>query len=181
MPSLNRLHVLLLVALLCCGQQAWAGVTVRFEPSEVTYYEEDLFTLDLVADISDPVIGWGLDLTIEDPLVLSLNGPPMIGPLWYEGYAPDGDGLVGLAFDTGISGNDILLATISLQAVTMGDTDLYASVTPGDLTEGFPLDPTGFADVTFESGHVIVIPEPAAVVLLAAGGWLVVRFRRRRG
>jgi len=48
------------------------------------------------------------------------------------------------------------------------------------LTEGFPLDPTGFADVTFEGGHVRVIPEPTTMILLAMLGLLGLRWPRER-
>ena len=48
-----------------------------------------------------------------------------------------------------------------------GETDLFLNVTPGDHTEGFPLDPTGFANVTFETGHALV-PDPSALSIILA-------------
>ena len=38
--------------------------------------------IDIVADISDPVIGWGIDLIIVDSTVLALSAIPTIGLLW---------------------------------------------------------------------------------------------------
>jgi hypothetical protein len=176
MSLTNRSAIVFLLVLLSHQHVAQATVTVRFEPSDLAVDVSDAFTLDIVADIPDPVLGWGLDLAL-DPTIASLVGVDAIGPLWTPAFAPDGDGLAAIAFPSSISGNDVLLATLSFSALALGETDLLLSVTPGDLNEGFPLDPTGFADLIFESGHVTV-PEPAA--LLLAAGMLTVMQRRRR-
>ncbi|MEE9294619.1 MAG: PEP-CTERM sorting domain-containing protein [Phycisphaerae bacterium] len=89
--------------------------------------------------------------------------------------------MAALAFPDSIAGDDILLATITLSADALGETDLLLSTTAGDLTEGFPLDPTGFAGITFEPGHVTVIPAPGTVLLgmigLGVAGWAKRRHR----
>ena len=154
-------------------------------PSELSVELGEVFNIDIVADIPDAVVAWGLDLTIEDAIVLSPVGDPVIGPLWIAGYAPDGDGLAGLTYPSSVVGNDILLATITFSADAVGETDLLLSddnppphlSPPNDLTEGFGLDPTGFAEVTYQPGHVEVVPEPATLILLAFGGLLA--FRKR--
>lgn len=166
---------------LACVSAATAGlVTVRFDPPDQTVNLGDPFSVSLVADISDPVLGWGLDFTIANPSVAALSGPPVIGPQWFPFSTPDGDGLGGIAFPNSISGNNVLLATLNFTADSLGDTNLLLSVTPGDLTEGFPLDPTGFATLSFEPGHVTVIPEPASVAILAFAGLGAIRPVRRR-
>lgn len=183
MPLSNRLSIALLVILLGWGQLSWGTVIARFDPAADTQMVGSSFTIDIVADIpeTEPVLGWGLDLTIDDPAIISQVGSPVIGPLWYATYAPDGDELAALAFPDNVWGDDVLLATITFSADVIGQTDLILSVTDGDLTEGFPLDPTGFAEVTFEPGHVTVIPEPLAVILLAMMlGLLAIRRRWHR-
>jgi len=182
MRSINHWYIALLVVCLCCARQSWATVIVRFDPSDKTVDRniEPTFTVDIVADIPDPVVGWGLDLTIDDPAIISQVGAPAIGSQWSAGSAPDGDRLVGVAFPNSISGTDILLATITFSADALGETDLLLSITPADLTEGFPLDPTGFADVTFEAGHVTVVPEPITLALLAVGSLVPLNRRRRQ-
>lgn len=178
MSSLNRWALVLFVGLVCSHSTAGGDVTVRFEPADVVVDVGNLLEIAIVADISDPVLGWGLDLAVYDPAILSLVGISAIGHLWIPGTAPDGDGLVGLAFPNSVSGNDILLATLTFSADAIGETDLYTFTTPTDLTEGFPLDPTGFADVIFEPGHVTVVPEPLTFWLLAMSGLAAMKRRR---
>lgn len=139
-------------------------VCVRFEPalSEIILGHD--FEIDIVADINNPVVGWGLDVTVATPGVITSAGDPDIGPSWFAVNAPDGDKLAGLAFPNGIVGTDVLLATLHFTADADGETDLLLSVTPGDNSEGFALDPSGFGTYLFESGHVYV-PEPTSLAI----------------
>lgn len=165
-------------AMLCWAQPSWGGVIVRFEPDQAVLSLGDTSEVQIVADISEPVVGWGLDLTF-DGMIVSQVGSPMIGSAWLEVLAADGDGLAAIAFPPSISGTGILLATVLFSGDMTGETDLIASITIGDLAEGFPLDPSGFAAITFENGHVTVIPEPGTLVLAALGGLAVMRRTRR--
>lgn len=167
------------VIVACCNPQpSWASIIVRFDPPSTTVNLGDGFDVQLRADIGDAVIGWGLDVGF-DPGVLSVTAPPAIGPTWSAAYAPDGDGLVGLAFPDNVTGNDILLATLHLKATTVGETDLVPSITTGDLAEGFALYPTGFAQLTFQPAHVkVIVPEPATLILLASASLAFLGGRR---
>jgi hypothetical protein len=159
----------------------WAvPVTVFFEPSASVVDPGDIFTVDLKADIPDPVLGWGLDVSF-DTAILSL-GSITIDPLWFPGTSFDGDGLVGLAFPTAISGTDIRLAQLTFTGLSPGTTSLVASATALDFTEGFALFPTGFADVTFVEGSVSVTPEPGTFLLMSTGLLVMLGYgwRRRR-
>jgi hypothetical protein len=169
---------LALIMVAAGGSPAWPSVLVRPDPLEVVAAPGELFEIRILADIPEPVVGWGLDLGYDSG-VLSLAMAPVVGPLWVEVLAPDGDGLAGYAFPSSISGQSILLATLVFWAEQAGETDLIVSVTPGDLTEGFPLDPSGFADAVFEPGHVAVVPEPVPIAL-AGLGWAVLSAHARR-
>jgi hypothetical protein len=163
----------ILLVMLFCFMPAFCWglpVSVTFEPLDSQIKVGDIFTVDLVADIPEPVLGWGLDLSY-DLAVLNLVGMPTFGPDWIAGLAADGDGLAGLAFPSPVSGSDILLASLSFEALAPGVSALAASTTPGDFTEGFPVYPAGFANVDFIDGSVTVspVPEPATILLLISG------------
>ncbi len=155
-------------------------VCVRFEPPDITVPLGDTFTIDLVADLNVQVLAWGLDLTVLAPGVVVQSAAPSIGPDWFAASAPDGDGLAGLAFPDAVIGPGIILATLTLTAAAIGETDLLAGTTPEDFSEGFGLDPAGFAVVSFASGHATVVPEPASVLFAAAIGLVAGRLTRRR-
>ncbi len=177
MFSLNRLVFGVAVLSSCLVWNAFGAVLVEVRPASSEVTAGQGFTVDIVATIPEPVVGWGLDLRY-DHAVLGTVGAPAIGPAWLAAVTLDGDGLAGLAFPAGISGTDILLATVSLSAVAPGQSDLTLSVTPDDLTEGFPLDPTGFAAMDLRSAHVTVVPEPGGALLLALVAGLTIRRRR---
>lgn len=176
-----------LLFLLCfIPASSWAApVTVSFEPQYSVVFVGDVFAVDLVADIPDPVLGWGLDVTF-DTSVLDLSGVT-VDSAWFPTSGFDGDGLAGLAFPMPVYGDDILLATLTFEAIALGTSDLTSNITLGDLTEGFPLFPTGFAEVTFQAGSVNAVPVPAtipATILLFSSGLIGLaglrkRFRKR--
>ncbi len=143
--------------------------------------------VEIVADIpmEDAVIGWGLDLSIDSLSIAGLVGPPVIGPAFDPALAIDGDALAGLAPTppgVGIWGDDVVLATVLIQGLSLGSTGLTLSDdNPADLTEGFAVEPppTGvFADVVYDAGSLAVVPEPASLALLVLGGLATLRRRR---
>ncbi len=175
----------LLLAL--AGSPAASAAVVELSLSAPTTRIEvgQRFSIDILADIPDPVSGWGLDLGL-DAAILQLVGTPAIGSAWTALAAADGDGLAGLApFPGSVSGSDILLARLELEAIGPGLAALMLSVTPGDLSEGLPLGfpaaPGSFAELSFSDLTVEVAAAPAAPTLLLLGGGLaLLRLRRRR-
>lgn len=152
-------------------------VFVRVVPASQTVDLGAEFSVDIVADFDVPILGWGLDLDFDTGALTESVGSPVIGPDWIPVSSADGDGLAGAAFPSGIMGTDILLATVTLTAGALGLFDLVLGTTPGDLTEGFAIDPTGFGVPEYTDGEVLV-PEPSTAALLLVG--LVVLGRRSR-
>ncbi len=178
MMTLVRHKILVaLAAAFLFAPSAWGGIVVQFDVADVTVDRGDVFTLDIVAEIDQPVLGWGLDLTIDDLTIVSTVGLPTIAPTWNAvPFTADGDGLAALAFPTGISGTQTL-ATVTFSANNLGDTFLYLGADDDGLTEGFPLDNAGFADITFRPGHVNVVPLPGTALLVLAGAGVACRRR----
>lgn len=172
---------------LLANPSARGTIIVRFDPPQNQVNHGETLMVNLVADLgNEPVIGWGLDVAF-DPVLLSQVGGPAIGPFWETTYTPDGDGLTGSVnpfsdpdqdgtFGS-VSGNDVLLATLTFLAVGLGQTNLTASYTLTDLNEGFPLDSTGFATVIFQPAQIQVTPEPTTVALIVAGAFFWARRR----
>jgi hypothetical protein len=169
-----------LLAGLLSGPALAATVDVYLVPQDSVIGLGDTVMVDIYADISDPVLGWGLDLDAGNPAVADKTGNLSIGGAWNPAAANDGDDLAGLVPfpPVGISGNGILLASVEFQGLSLGLTTLeLGDDYPNDLSEGFALDPTGFADVTYTNGSIRVVPEPAALGLLVLGGLVALRRR----
>ncbi len=167
----------LLAMLMCLAGSAHATPIVSVVPSSPLVGDGESFTVQLIADLDEPVVGWGLDLSVLGPANLD-PGPPAIGPLWTPLAAPDADGLAGQAFPTPISGTGVLLATLSFTATGPGSIAFQAEISDGDLSEGFALHPIGFAeDPVLEGATVTVLPEPAALLLLGLGALALGRRR----
>lgn len=189
---MRKLFWLVLILLTALGV-SWAQtapVTVFFNPSSQTVNVGQTFTVNIVADIPNPVLGWGLDVNV-DPARLIRTGVVVNDPPWSAVAAGDGDDLAGLALPP-VSGNGVVLATLTFQAQATGTVPLIASVTADDLTEGFPLVSSGFATINFIPGSVTVagggaptanIPalSPLGLALLASLlGMIGVKIRRRK-
>jgi len=166
----------ILLGLIMCMPLSAEAVMVSLLPSSTDIHVGDVFSVDIVADIGamEPVLGWGLDMQNPSGL-LTQTAAPVIGSDWFPASGLDGDGLAGLAFPMPVAGDDILLASLTFEAIGAGIATLMPTYSPGDLTEGFPLAPPnlGFADVDFMGltltvrDHVVnVISAPGTAVLM---------------
>jgi hypothetical protein len=169
-------------------------VIVSFDILDSEIYVGDQFSVNLVADIPDPVFGFGLDVNFSDSII-GLVFPPTVGSSWNPIFSLDGDGLAGLAplapfpLPSFVFGSGIVLANFTFDAISAGSTVLEASLTSWDLSEGFslafPALPGSFAEVSFLNTTVSVldvapVPEPATLLLLFVGIIALVSFRSYR-
>ena len=166
--------IMWLTALVCLlPLNGWSAI-MSVEPSDSIVNVGDTFTVDLVADLAlgESVLGWGLDLTFDDA-VFSQIASPTIGSNWIPVMALDGDGLAGLAFPFPVSGTDVLLATLSFEAISVGTVNFVLGVTNGDLTEGlplaFPAPPGTFTELTFNNASVTSVPGPSTILRMLTG------------
>ena len=154
----------------------------------------DSVTLSIVANEipvgmdSAGLFGFGFDLTFDDSIVST--SPASAGSLWdAAGFANSSSTMssVGLSanrffeFD-GPSGDEILLATIELTAMTVGVSTLnltWFTGGPGDnaLFDGTALDGS---PSFFVGGSLTVIPEPSTGLLTGLGLLGLSKFARSR-
>ena len=171
---------------------AWAApalavIDVYLAPADSYTTVGGTVAVDILADIpvGEPIVGWGLDLSVDLPVGHVVAGSVVVGPLFDAVPTADGDALAGYVHLDSLSGNGVLLATVTLMGdalgdspLTLGDNNAFPHVAPpADLTEGFGLDPSGFADVVYHAGVLHVIPEPATFALLVLGGLALARRR----
>lgn len=168
-----------LAAIACiAAAPAYGTVTLHFVPQNtVIPVVGNTANVEVRADFTQDIAGWGLDLNVFDTGVADLIGFS-IGPAWDPVLASiDGDLLGGTSVAGVPAGAGILLATLTFQANGLGTTPISLS-TSGDEDEGFALnDLSGLDAVNFANG-TITVPEPASLVLIALGG--IVALRRRR-
>ncbi|MGD8451075.1 MAG: hypothetical protein PVJ57_04600 [Phycisphaerae bacterium] len=160
---------------LFCVMPASADVIVRLEPAHPVVVVGESVSVDIMATFDEPVTAWGLDLTNAEPTYAAWTATS-IGDDWDKPLETlDGDGLAGLRFPSGISG-DVLLATLTFEGLTEGETLLTLSSGPEE-DEGILLASGSMADVQFTSATLTVVPEPATASLLLSALFLLPRRR----
>ncbi|CAG0983593.1 hypothetical protein PLCT2_02055 [Planctomycetaceae bacterium] len=170
--------VLVLAFALLIPGMSWSSVLVSYDPPSQVKYAGNTFTVDIMAHIpsDEPVLSWGLDLSFDDT-ILALIGAPVIGPQWTAGPDPvvtGGmvDGLTGFAFPDPVTGDDILLATLSFKALAPGMSALMAGYDDPDFEGFWPEDGEPYLVQFVQGSSVTVmeaIPEPSSLLLMAAG------------
>lgn len=163
--------------LLAVGTRAGAEASLRFALPDTAVVVDGALelapgeTVDLQVrgDLGQAIVGFGFDL--EGDSLLLARDATAIGPDWFAVSALDGDDLAGLAAPPGVSGVDVLLATLTLRALVGGTTLLSLGISADDPSEGFALQAIGaFDGVVFPDPlGVRVVPEPSTGALLALG------------
>lgn len=165
-------------ALLIAGISGAAGadVIVSVVPEQNLLSVGQSTMVNVYADITggDFVTAWGLDIASSELSVGTLTFSSL-GPSWTLGPNPDGDGFTGFNL-SGISGNNVLLASFEFTALSEGVTFISLSQTLGDPTELFqgqcPETPT------LQGATISVVPAPGAATVLAGLGLCALRRRR---
>jgi hypothetical protein len=132
----------------------------------------------LLADLPDPVLGFGVDVESGSSL-LSLTSFS-VGPLWFPAPGPKTDDVYGIAFPSAISGTGVLLADVTFTAHGSGSSTLIAAYDSRNLAEGFPLIAAGY-DPSNLVDEAPQVPEPSVLALVGIGLCWVVLYRIRAG
>ena len=156
------------LAALTSVQIASADVMVWFDPASPSVGVGDTVAVDIMANFDDPVVGWGIDLVIDQPGYADWVNTT-IGGAWDATTTLDGDGLAGLNFPNAQSGS-VLLATVTFEGLAIGQTPLILGAGPEE-DEGFLLESGVLAEnIQFIPGCLTVIPEPGGIALLSLVG-----------
>jgi len=189
----GRLTILFLVV----GTLVWMAptqgyaVSLQFSSTTVTASEGTSFTVDLLADIgvSEQIIGWDIDLLYDSSQVMFTGG--VVGSSWNSVFpVPDDDVSLaalapfGLPPGQGIWGDDVLLATLSFDCLSVGTSLL--DIGADDPLEGFQLAAVpAFASWSSEAATVDQepvsqpVPEPCTLLLMGAGLACLAGLRRK--
>lgn len=175
------------IAMLSCGSAMAAGIDVTLAPDAEEYVVGDTVLVSVLATPEAPLVGYGFDLVMDDPSILTYEGFDA-GDAFTRVSSRDGDGLAALSFMGGMTGPDLLIGVVTYTAVDAGEVTLDLGITAGDLSEGFGSNGEGiFLDLNSSpatitvmdfpvAGDTPVIPEPATMAMLA-GGLLLLRRR----
>jgi len=170
MKSLFRIIAGLFLLGLPGATATMAGqVALRFDPPTPTVGSGGVITARVLADIPNPLIGYGLDLQF-DKVAISFDSVD-IGPSWFSATSSDGSPIVGLAFPGPVSGTDVALATLHLhvnQGQCKGTTALALNARPDDLTGGFALVNGGFDNFAPLSATISLVDVTPPVIANAA-------------
>ncbi|MEE9295116.1 MAG: hypothetical protein V3W34_09195 [Phycisphaerae bacterium] len=197
-PQRGRLLCAALMSLcILVGPASAEVIDIRLETATDTYNPGDVVDVDILASTSSLLVAYGFDLDADANL--SYTGFDPASGFVGVSATPDGDGIVGLSFSGGVEGVDVLLGTAHFSAVSIGAAIIELTMTPNDLTEGFARFGSGFFDISTAplalsivapDGPITLsgggggggggnpsVPEPANVVLIASGLFVVVRRR----
>lgn len=181
---MRRLLLVVVIGLAAAMEIAWGNtVVVSADPPSPVFNMGDVFSVELFADLPDPIIGWGFDV-FYDTSSVSLNSF-VAGPLWFPVSNPsDANEVGGLAFPTPVGGPDVLLGTLSFTALKTGSITLDLAYDPNDPTQGFALLDGEFDPSNLRIESASTVPEPRDLIWLVAMGLVAIgaahQVRRQR-
>lgn len=162
---------------------AWAAPTIDLQVSDSTLTVGEDFSISvLVSNIesTDQLLAFGFDVA-ADPLFSFLGGAINTAIFTDDSiFFPTTD-VAGSAFPA-ISGDNILLATLSFKAVSAGTASIgiFADAADFGLYEGLFTENSIFAISNVKNLNVSPVPEPETWGMLLSGLGLVVFAARRK-
>lgn len=168
---MKRIFVIFVFICLVPGS-SWSMTTLGYALNDADP-NDNSFTVELFADFTDKILGWGLDFNFNNT-ALNLTNTVINSACWSATSSVDGDGLAGIAKNLQpVTGNNILLATLSFNIITeLPDYQFGFGITPGDKTEGFLLgtkNDSGFLFDEVQSLTTTPVPVPGSFTILLLG------------
>jgi hypothetical protein len=171
--------------LMCVGMVSTAvALSVEYKLSDPTIMAGSTFDLDIIVDgavFPDVILSFGFDVEV-DPSEFDYLGAS-VGPNFDEPLSPlPNTDVAGSAFPAA-SGDDILLASLTFEALLGGDYSIWVISDLTDLNEGLRtlspqrIDLTQKVDVSVAAAPV---PEPGTLLLMLAGIGGLGFLKRRR-
>jgi hypothetical protein len=173
----------LLGPLLVCFPALATPVVVSLSNGSPSYTAGQTFSVDLLADIPDPILAFGLDADFDTTQLLLDSFT--VGPSWFSATGTEANDYLGLAFPDPVSGNGTLLGTFSFTALVDGSSTITLAYDSENLSEGFLLLSGGFAENNLpdEAPISTPVPEPQSASMVATGLFAAVAmtmYARRR-
>jgi hypothetical protein len=166
----------LMSILLFASPYTAAAVVSEVLDTEITVgdvFEVNVTLTDLSAD--DALVAFGFD--VNRPAGLSYTGANVATQFSDDSQLLLDTDVAGSAFPAVPGGEDILLATLSFQAMSAGSHLLSLTSNPGNANEGLftLLDPQ--TDLT-SSVHINVVPIPGTLLLFCSGLFGLIQLRK---
>lgn len=114
---------------------AQADITIDFIPIGNDFQPGRPLTVEIIADIEDPIIGFGFDWLFDAAFIEP--SAFMLSELFTAAGGTDSDSIVALAYPDPVVGEDVLLGTLQFDAVSEGDSIVSLHDVTGGRNTGF--------------------------------------------
>lgn len=167
-----------LIALMVLPFTSARALTIDLDFSSTTLLPGEIFTMDVIVndvfdglDAFEEVLAFGFDVFISDSSLVGFTGATVTSPFLDDLASFPNTDVAGSVFP-GIpndpANNTIQLATITYEALAVGNPSLGITSDTSDSNEGLIYFLAGNVDIT-AIANVDIIPEPGSVLLFGIG------------
>jgi hypothetical protein len=180
--------IVFLIALMVLPVTSARALTIDLVFSSTTLLPGEIFTMDVIVndvfdelDAFEEVLAFGFDVFISDPSLVGFTGATVASPFLDESASfpnTDAAGSVFPGIPNDPANNTIQLATVTYQALAVGNPSLGITSDISDSNEGLIYFLAGNVDITARA-IVDIVPEPGSVLLLGIGLIAIAGIKRK--